>query len=266
MVVRERTAAGEPLFPWKLHKMLEDAEEMGFDSIVSWLPGGKVFHVRDTINFETHILPQYFNQSHYKSFQRQLNIYGFHRLSQGIAKGAYFHHLLVRGKPDLCRYMVRTKIKGKNNSQEKRSFQQGLDHITTGKLVKIFNKKVTKDNEFRTGQLCNTQANPPARACATGNQNYDFQFIGSSLHAGFMLPLENHTDDGFSATASLETPSHVCRTEMNWRKQSLRLAAHRSGQGSWLDPFSPLDWKDEHTLDSIFGATEADAIKKIFET
>lgn len=48
----------------------------------------------------------------YASFQRQLNLYGFSRLSHGKDKGAYYHMCFVRGQRNLCRNMVRQKIKG----------------------------------------------------------------------------------------------------------------------------------------------------------
>ena len=92
--------------------MLEDAEEDGFSNLVSWLPCGKKFRVHCSEEFAQSILPQYFNQNRYKSFQRQLNIYGFERIVQGKEKGAYAHKYFVRGSPDLCRFMTRTKIKG----------------------------------------------------------------------------------------------------------------------------------------------------------
>ena len=109
------------LFPWKLHSLLEDAEDMGFDSIVSWLPGGTRFKVHDTEIFESLLTPRYFNQNYYKSFQRQLNIYGFERVRQGRHKGAYFHDLFVRGEPGLCHQMVRTKVRGRTSCKRKNS-------------------------------------------------------------------------------------------------------------------------------------------------
>jgi hypothetical protein len=58
-------------FPWKLHEMLESAGQQGFESIVSWLPDGKSFKVYDPTGFVERILPNFFLQSKYKSFQRQ---------------------------------------------------------------------------------------------------------------------------------------------------------------------------------------------------
>jgi len=99
-------------FPWKLHDMLDDMDRRGTQSIVCWQPHGRSFMVLKPKEFVEDIMPHYFNQTKYASFQRQLNLYGFSRLSHGRDKGAYYHSCFVRGESDLCRGMIRQKIKG----------------------------------------------------------------------------------------------------------------------------------------------------------
>jgi HSF-type DNA-binding len=53
-----------------------------------------------------------FSQAKLASFKRQLNLYGFSRLTRGLDSGAYYHELFLRGKPSLCHNMVRVKVKG----------------------------------------------------------------------------------------------------------------------------------------------------------
>ena len=60
-------------------------------------------------------MPLYFKQTKFKSFQRQLNLWGFARIKEGVDKGAVFHRFFVRGRPDLCYRMIRMKIKGQTN-------------------------------------------------------------------------------------------------------------------------------------------------------
>jgi hypothetical protein len=100
-------------FPWKLHEMLEAAETEGFRTIVSWLPGKSSFRVHNADIFASEVMPRYFNGTKYKSFQRQLNIYGFERIRLGPGFGGYQHAFFVRGNPSLSRHMKRVKIKSR---------------------------------------------------------------------------------------------------------------------------------------------------------
>jgi hypothetical protein len=55
---------------------------------------------------------RYFDQSKLTSFQRQLNLYGFVRLTRGVDATAYYHECFLRGKEFLAKRMLRTRIKG----------------------------------------------------------------------------------------------------------------------------------------------------------
>lgn len=109
-------------FPFKLHSILGSAGSSGQESIISWLPSGKAFKIHKPKEFADVIMPQYFNQTKYRSFQRQLYIYGFDRVKDKSSDdyGAYFHELFVRGASDLCLDMQRKKIKGTGLSNEER--------------------------------------------------------------------------------------------------------------------------------------------------
>jgi hypothetical protein len=75
-------------FPYRVHQMLQgvqnDREE---SSTVSWLPDGKGFKVKDIEGFNDLVIPKYFTHKSFKSFQRQLNLYGFHRVQEGVDRG-----------------------------------------------------------------------------------------------------------------------------------------------------------------------------------
>eukprot|EP00934_Nitzschia_sp_Nitz4_P004620 Nitzschia sp. Nitz4//scaffold133_size116822//4807//6162//NITZ4_003790-RA/size116822-processed-gene-0.47-mRNA-1//-1//CDS//3329535345//4610//frame0 len=99
-------------FPQKLHAILDRVEADGLGHIVSWQPHGRCFVIHKPKEFTDHVMPHYFRQSKLTSFQRQLNLYGFARLTRGKDAGGYYHEFFLRGKLFLAKKMQRTKIKG----------------------------------------------------------------------------------------------------------------------------------------------------------
>jgi hypothetical protein len=101
----------ERIFPWKLHTMLEDAQRDGFQHIVSWVEDGTAFKVHDSKEFVAKVMPNYFYQTRYESFRRQLNLYGFTRVVKGPNRGIISHSYLIKSDRSLCR-MFQRKPKG----------------------------------------------------------------------------------------------------------------------------------------------------------
>ncbi len=66
-------------FPTKLYEMLEIVDSLGLCHAVSWLPHGRSFQVKDPDQFMDLVVPQFFKATKYRSFQRQLNLWGFQR-------------------------------------------------------------------------------------------------------------------------------------------------------------------------------------------
>lgn len=99
-------------FPWRLHEMLKVCQQEGLEYIVSWAPHGKAFTVHRPQEFAELIMPRFFCQTKFASFQRQLNLYGFARFCHGRDKGAYYHACFIRGQRAAVRQMIRRKIKG----------------------------------------------------------------------------------------------------------------------------------------------------------
>lgn len=95
-------------FPRKLHELLNTVHEEGLEWIVSWSPQGNGFKVHKVKEFVSDILPRFFmRQTKYKSFQRQLNIWDFDRITKGPLIGSYVHSKFLRGNPSLCLHMIR---------------------------------------------------------------------------------------------------------------------------------------------------------------
>lgn len=116
--VRKKTGGVSQPFPEKLYIMLEaESQRPAQSNIVSWLPHGRAFIVHKPKLFTQDVMPIFFRQSKLTSFQRQLNLYGFRRITQGPDAGAYYHELFLRGRPQLCMRMLRQKVKGTGHKQ-----------------------------------------------------------------------------------------------------------------------------------------------------
>jgi hypothetical protein len=83
---RNRGGVTEP-FPEKLHRMLEATEREGTSDVVSFFSHGRAFAIHKPRRFVQEIMPRFFRQTRLTSFQRQLNLYGFRRISQGPDNG-----------------------------------------------------------------------------------------------------------------------------------------------------------------------------------
>jgi len=76
--VEKMKLARNKKFPARLHRLLDHvSQDPRLSAIVSWLPGGKAFKIHDPKTFTEVILPLHFTgMSSFKSFRRQLNLYG----------------------------------------------------------------------------------------------------------------------------------------------------------------------------------------------
>eukprot|EP00522_Entomoneis_paludosa_P017134 CAMPEP_0172441972 /NCGR_PEP_ID=MMETSP1065-20121228/2465_1 /TAXON_ID=265537 /ORGANISM="Amphiprora paludosa, Strain CCMP125" /LENGTH=355 /DNA_ID=CAMNT_0013191611 /DNA_START=72 /DNA_END=1139 /DNA_ORIENTATION=- len=101
-------------FPVKLYDMLELVDGDGVSQIISWQPHGRCFviHKPELIDY---ILPRYFKFSKWSSFQRQLNLYGFKRITVGLDKGGYYHEKFLRGRAFLLCEIYRMRLKGEGH-------------------------------------------------------------------------------------------------------------------------------------------------------
>ncbi|KAH8051156.1 DNA binding protein [Aureococcus anophagefferens] len=98
----QKSARGS--FPAKLYDLVDSHSNVPEDeAIVSWCENGLAFIVRDLTRFCEEVLPAHFCHNKWASFIRQLNLYGFRRITQGASSGAYWHKFFQRGEPHLLR-------------------------------------------------------------------------------------------------------------------------------------------------------------------
>jgi HSF-type DNA-binding len=109
-------------FPAQLHHLLSEAPQRGLSEMASWQNHGRSFTIHRQA-FVQHVLPLYFaQQGQFRSFQRQLNCYGFLRLVTKSGNGrdfsdkvSYYHELFLRDKPELSTLLVRSRISNQHH-------------------------------------------------------------------------------------------------------------------------------------------------------
>jgi len=82
--------AKEPTFPSKLHAILSNPD---FQDVISWLPHGRSWRILQQKAFEERVIPFYFRHGRYSSFARQVNGWGFRRVTHGSDYNSYYHEV-----------------------------------------------------------------------------------------------------------------------------------------------------------------------------
>jgi hypothetical protein len=237
IISAQKGACDHSSFPWTLHTMLEDAESHGFETTVSWLPGRTdQFKVHNPDKFTREVAPLYFNSTHYKSFQRQLNIYGFVRQKHGPSKGAYTHPLLIRGNPAICDGMTRTKIKGK------------------GQCLKAPTSSLRVSNQFSSQKESSHIASKPQHQ--TGKS--DIFTSESRLQRMFIESINSSpTRKPFASSLfhdqTWSTDAYTTRSSEAYDEESYPLSAFAVGECDGFTSGISLDTADE--IINIFGSS-----------
>jgi HSF-type DNA-binding len=110
-------------FPEKLFRLLEGAEAQGLSHVISWQPHGRCFLVRDREAF-SQLLPTLMpGLTKWKSFQKQLHLWGFTRLTSGPDFDGYFHEYFLRYRPHLLNCIQRTVGKREEGQGDEPNFE-----------------------------------------------------------------------------------------------------------------------------------------------
>eukprot|EP00571_Detonula_confervacea_P002573 CAMPEP_0172320548 /NCGR_PEP_ID=MMETSP1058-20130122/40770_1 /TAXON_ID=83371 /ORGANISM="Detonula confervacea, Strain CCMP 353" /LENGTH=267 /DNA_ID=CAMNT_0013035835 /DNA_START=150 /DNA_END=953 /DNA_ORIENTATION=- len=184
-------------FPLKFHRMLDRVREEELESVVSWISHGRAFKIHKPKVFAATIMPRFFNQSKYTSFQRQLNLYGFSRCCRGRDAGAYHHPCFLRGKQPLAKNIVRTKIKG--NGHKTMKLHEGEPDFHA--MVPL-----TDDNQESDGSSISS-------ASSLEQPTVTASSVGCGLHASSPPPL-SILSNNFLNTNTV-SPSSITTTELS---------------------------------------------------
>lgn len=141
-----RTLKEPQHFPFKLFVVLEHATDSDdCNHVVSWIQDGRAFAIHDRDLFLKHIVPRFFKQTKFRSFTRQLNLWGFTRCvcNEGRVDGAWKHEHFVRGMVERLGFIQRVEVKsGKPKIRKRRT--RAAKEVTVERVVSL--AACTNDN------------------------------------------------------------------------------------------------------------------------
>ncbi|XP_070505662.1 heat shock factor protein isoform X2 [Chironomus tepperi] len=113
-----------PAFLAKLWRLVEEQET---NSLISWSQDGKSFIIQNQAKFAKELLPLNYKHNNMASFIRQLNMYGFHKITSIDNGGLKFdkdemefsHPYFQKGHPYLLEHIKRKIANPKHNEAEK---------------------------------------------------------------------------------------------------------------------------------------------------
>lgn len=88
--INQEITPKDPPFPVKLQQILSNPD---IQDIVFWLPHGRSWRILKQKAFEEKVIPLYFKHGRYASFARQVNGWGFRRMTKGIDYNSYYHEV-----------------------------------------------------------------------------------------------------------------------------------------------------------------------------
>jgi len=101
-----------PAFLSKLWRLVDSISN---NDLISWSPNGKSFIIRNQAKFAKDVLPLYFKHNNMASFIRQLNMYGFRKITHIENTGLkiendeieFYHAYFVKGQENMLEYIKR---------------------------------------------------------------------------------------------------------------------------------------------------------------
>lgn len=120
----ENTGTSVPAFLAKLWRLVEEPET---NSLISWSQDGKSFIIQNQAKFAKELLPLNYKHNNMASFIRQLNMYGFHKITSIDNGGLKFdkdemefsHPYFQKGHPYLLEHIKRKIANPKHSENEK---------------------------------------------------------------------------------------------------------------------------------------------------
>ncbi|KAI3388377.1 hypothetical protein SNEBB_003737 [Seison nebaliae] len=194
----------------KLWKLVNDPQSR---NIVSWHPNGKSFFIHNTNLFCETVLPSYFKHRNVASFVRQLNMYGFKKVS-GADKGSlknseveveFQHPHFQRQYPT---FLERIKRKGTTEGKTESKLSENLENVMSEVKV-LKNKTFDLNSEYHQLMQFNKLLYKEILRLKSQNSTYAYtvtkliELFQTLLMSRFAKPYDQNDDRNLSQQLKL---------------------------------------------------------------
>ena len=188
-------------FPTRLYALLEKSRtDNEIAKMISWHPSGQSFKVHNAKKFSSTVQKKYFKHTVYSSFRRQLNLWGFKRISEfprakNSQHGYYSNPIFARGQYSLCCQMRRAIVIETPCSKEKRNVdEERLSPSSRVEIIKSRESTLQKDEKdkptFEPVSIEQVSKNTPFSA-----ENFTSCVVSDSSHCSSTADSNSVTSD-----------------------------------------------------------------------
>jgi hypothetical protein len=230
-------------FPGKLFNMLQqiDLHDTDLAQIVAWQPHGRCFLVRNAQKFEEIILPKFFKMKVYDSFRRQLNLWGFKRISQKTSDyGAYYHKRFLRSKMLLHRNVGLVKGSTESSSQP---YEQP-----------DFSSMAAMPGSYCSGATASSPSKVPANEEGDGSNTTNTTLESASSEDRIIVPEKSTLSRQRSSARPRSPYTHTCEEPDFYSMAAIPMADSRNQHSG--SPRKPAKRSKKASLESSHGRSQ----------
>ena len=259
-----RRGGSDVQFPGKLHDLMKHVESENLCHVISWACNGRAIMIHNPEKL-VKLLPLFFGQTKFRSFQRQLNMWHFERLLRGPNKGAFVHPLFLKDQKDLCKHMSRHLCD--NPWKENLTMDFLLNEMDAASVINAaLNKTRGGDYETLDKNSMQVQHESTLSAAIPPRMAYSHQDnVFLQEETDIILSTIDEAEAVLSgiSTVSSGDASKTCKASSNQSSHTTRCLATKQWEDAMSSRTNVISGQPSRNSFSLFGDNEATLLDEI---
>eukprot|EP01029_Cantina_marsupialis_P011910 TRINITY_DN26414_c1_g1_i1.p1 TRINITY_DN26414_c1_g1~~TRINITY_DN26414_c1_g1_i1.p1 ORF type:complete len:427 (-),score=110.32 TRINITY_DN26414_c1_g1_i1:198-1478(-) len=149
--------AKAPQCPGFISKIYDMCQSSQFSDFVGWNAAGNALEIRNVNHFSELVLPTFFKHKNFASFARQLNMYGFKKMSNDPNLRIFGNPNFLRNRPDIL-HLIKRKSPGETKCKNDKKLWEGRGNLDVI-LDEMARMKARQDNMEKQYSSVATECN-----------------------------------------------------------------------------------------------------------